>query len=178
MRISEFRLGILSAAAALALAVAPALAHGPTPQKVEQTTTIAAPPAKVWALVKDFGALQAWHPGVAKSVANGTERTITLKAGGSELVDSQDEADDAKMTLGYRLSSEGNDALPVSSYSATIVVAPKDGGSEVTWQGRGYRFDTSNEPPEGKDDEAAVKGLTEFFKTGLEGLKAKAEANG
>ena len=43
--------------AILALAAIPftAFAHGPTPQKVEKSIVIKAPPAKVWAMVKDFG---------------------------------------------------------------------------------------------------------------------------
>ncbi|MGA0530954.1 SRPBCC family protein [Hansschlegelia sp. KR7-227] len=168
----------LIAAAVLALAPFAAQAHGPTPQKVEEKIEIKAEPAKVWALVKDFAAPQAWHPAIAKVAVAGTERTVTLKAGGVELVESQDESDDATMTLGYRLSNEGVDAFPVSSYSASLVVTPKDGGSEVVWQGRGYRLDTSNEPPEGKDDASAVKALQDFFRTGLQGLKAKAEGAG
>lgn len=154
-----------------------ALAHGPTPQKVEEKIEIKAEPAKVWALVKDFGAVKAWHPAVEAVEAKGADRTLTVK-GGALLEESQDESDDASMTLGYRLSNEGTDAFPVSSYSATIVVKAAGGGSEVTWQGRGYRLDTSNEPPEGKDDGSAVKALSDFFKTGLEGLKKTAEGQG
>jgi mxaD protein len=154
-----------------------ALAHGPTPQKVEETIEIKAAPAKVWALLKDFGAVKAWHPSVEAVDGKDGERTLKVK-GGAELEESQDENDDASMTLGYRLSNEGTEAFPVSSYSATIVVKPAGGGSQVTWQGRGYRLDTSNEPPEGKDDAAAVEALSTFFKTGLEGLKEKAEGEG
>ncbi|MDR4307170.1 SRPBCC family protein [Chelatococcus sambhunathii] len=168
----------LALAALLAVAVpAFALAHGPTPQKVEEKIEIKAEPAKVWALVKDFGGVKAWHPSVESAEVKDGERTLRVK-GGAELVESEDENDDASMTLGYRLSNEGGEAFPVSSYSATITVKAREGGSEVTWQGRGYRLDTSNEPPEGKDDASAVKALSEFFKTGLEGLKKKAEAQG
>lgn len=167
---------ILATAFAFALP-AIALAHGPTPQKVEEKVEIKAEPAKVWALVKDFGGIQAWHPSVEKVEAKGTDRTLTVK-GGASLEESQDENDDASMTLGYRLSNEGTDAFPVSSYSATIVVKAAGGGSEVTWQGRGYRLDTSNEPPEGKDDASAVQALQDFFRAGLEGLKKKAEGQG
>ncbi|RXF73708.1 SRPBCC family protein [Hansschlegelia zhihuaiae] len=168
----------LALAAVLSLA-APALAfaHGPTPQKVEEKIEIKAEPAKVWALVKDFGGIKAWHPMVESAEVKDGERTLKVK-GGAELVESQDESDDGSMTLGYRLSNEGGDAFPVSSYSATIKVTAGGGGSEVVWQGRGYRLDTSNEPPEGKDDAAAVKILSDFFKAGLEGLKKKAEGQG
>ena len=42
---------------ALSVSLVPftAAAHGPSPQKVEKSITIKAAPAKVWALVKDFG---------------------------------------------------------------------------------------------------------------------------
>ncbi len=74
--------------ALLALAILPltVAAHGPSPQKVEKTITIKAPPAKVWAIVKDFGNMQAWHPAIAsdKLEKKGEEtfRTLTLKSGG------------------------------------------------------------------------------------------------
>ena len=78
----------LIALAAFSLSAA---AHGPSPQKVEQSITIKAAPAKVWAMVKDFGNMQAWHPAIAsdkteqKKDENGemaTYRTLTLKDGG------------------------------------------------------------------------------------------------
>lgn len=171
------RFGPAFAAAFVAFAPVAAFAHGPTPQKIEESIAIKAEPAKVWAIVKDFGGIKAWHPSVEKASVKDGERTLTIK-GGAELVEFQDEADDSAMRLGYRLSNEGSDAFPVGSYSATIVVSAKDGGSEVVWQGRAYRLDTSNEPPEGKDDASAVKAMQDFFKAGLEGLKTKAEAGG
>ncbi|PZQ13694.1 MAG: MxaD protein [Ancylobacter novellus] len=166
------RFHVFAAAAAFALAPVAALAHGPTPQKVEEKIEIKAEPAKVWALVKDFGGIKDWHPDVESAAFKDGERTLKLK-NGAELVESQDESDDAAMKLGYRLSNEGSPAFPLSSYSATLTVTAKDGGSQVDWQGRGYRLDTSNEPPEGQDDASAVKALSDFFKTGLEGLKKK-----
>ena len=55
--------------ALLAIALLPltAAAHGPSPQKVEKSVTIKAEPAKVWALVKDFGNWQKWHPAVTNT---------------------------------------------------------------------------------------------------------------
>ncbi|GLK74849.1 MxaD family protein [Methylopila jiangsuensis] len=175
-----FHMRFTAAAAAVAFAVAaPAYAHGPTPQKVEEKVEIKAEPAKVWAVLKDFGAIQSWHTLVEKSSGpangQGAERKFSVKGKSGEITEGLDEYDEGKMLYGYRLSGDAGDVLPVSSYSATISVAPKDGGSEVTWQGRFYRADTSNEPPEGKDDESAVAGMTEFFKAGLDGLKAKVE---
>ena len=92
------------------------------------------------------------------------------------IVEGLDEYKDADKTYAYRLSKENVDALPVSFYSATIVVRSKGDGSEVEWTSRLYRADTTNEPPENRNDAAAVAAMTDFFKAGLTALKTKAEA--
>lgn len=158
-------------------ASAPALAHGPTPQKAEEKITIAAPPAKVWQVLKEFGDVS-WNASVKKAEAtggngSGATRTITLEGG--NLVEGLDEYSDKDMSYGYRLSTENLEAMPVSFYSATIAVAPAGDGSEVTWIGRFYRGDTSNFPPENLNDESAVKAMTGFLQGGLKSLKAKVE---
>lgn len=160
----------------------PAAAHGPTPQKSNESIVIAVPPAEVWKAVKDFAKIDGWHPGVAKSVAGGDKetsitRTLTLKSGG-DIVEGLDELDDANLVLGYRLSKENVDAFPVGSYSASMKIVAAEGGSEVRWMSRLYRADTTNEPPPEKNDEAALKAMSEFFKQGLEGLKKKLESKG
>lgn len=157
-----------------------ALAHGPTPQKVEEKIAITAPAAAVWKLIKDFGSIGDWHPSVAgvKSEggnASGASRTLTLKSGGGDLVEGLDDYQDKDMSYSYRLSAENHDAFPASFYSDTIQVVPAGDGSEVVWISRFYRADTTNEPPEEKSDEAAVKATEEFIKAGLAGIKAKAE---
>lgn len=168
---------------ALILASAtPLLAHGPTPQKVDEKIDIAAPAADVWKLLKDFGAIATWHPGVANAKgeggnAAGGQRTITLKSGG-DLVEGIDDVDDKAMSLGYRLQTENLDSFPVSFYSDVITVVPAGSGSTVEWGSRFYRADTTNEPPENKNDEAAVKATTDFIRAGLSGLKAKLEGKG
>jgi len=153
-------------------------AHGPTPQKVEQKIQIAAEPAKVWLKIKDFSNIAGWHPMLAKSsgdpAAIGAKRVITLKTGG-DLEESIDEINEDSMELTYRLSKENPDAFPVSFYSVTLAVQAKDGGSEVSWRSRLYRADTTNEPPEDKNDATAVAAMTEFFTKGLEGLKTASE---
>lgn len=162
-----------------AAAILPVSAHGPTPQKVDEVVEIAAPPEAVWAIVKDFDKIADWHPLVASSTGRGGneaggERDVTLKSGGV-LTDSLDEYNAGGMTYSYRQAKENVEAMPVSFYSATIEVKPAGAGSTVEWIGRFYRADTGNEPPPEKNDEAAIKAMTEFFHGGLEGLKAKAE---
>ncbi|ODA66659.1 mxaD protein [Methyloligella halotolerans] len=165
---------VLGAAALLLMSVSPALAHGPTPKKAEQTIVIDAPPEKVWAIAKEFGGMADWHPMVETvETADGT-RTVTLKDGG-KLVDSLDDSSDEEMSYSYRLDTPDIEHFPVSFYSATLDVNPADGGSEVSWIGRFYRADTGNFPSESQNDEAAIAAMDEFLKTGLEGLKAKVE---
>jgi mxaD protein len=165
--------------AGLMLGAGIAAAHGPTPQKAEEKITIAAPPDKVWVVIKDFGSFAEWNPAVTKCTAEGgnaagATRVITLKNGG-ELTEGLDEYDDKARMYAYRLSKENIEVFPVSFYSATITVKPAGDGSEVEWVGRFYRADTNNEPPENFNDAAAVKAMQDFMKAGLEGLKAKAE---
>lgn len=68
-------------------APAPALAHGPTRQRVSQTVDIARSPDEVWAIVKDFDAIARWHPVIVSSPADkgnevGSKRMLTLRAPG------------------------------------------------------------------------------------------------
>ena len=165
-------------AALIGAAALAAHAHGPTPQKVEEKIGIAAPPEKVWGIIKDFGKLD-WNPAIAKVESTGgnennASRTITLKTG--ELQEGLDYYSEKDMSYLYRLSKEKVDVLPVSSYTAEITVKPgASGGSLVTWLARLYRADTGNEPAPDKNDAAAVKAMKGFLTGGLQGLKAKAE---
>jgi mxaD protein len=158
-------------------AAAPALAHGPTPQKAEEKITISASPAKVWEVLKEFGDVS-WNAAVKKSDAsggNGNGATRTISLDGGSLVEGLDEYSEKDMSYGYRLSTENLEALPVSFYSSTIAVGPAGEGSEVVWTGRFYRGDTSNFPPENLNDESAAKAMTAFMRAGLQSLKAKVE---
>jgi mxaD protein len=161
------------------LPVLPAAAHGPTPQKVEERIEIAAPPDKVWAVAKEFATIGDWHPLLEKSEgkggnAAGAERVLTLKSGGA-LTEGLDDYNDKEMYFGYRLAKENVEAFPVSFYSATLTVKPAGSGSEVEWIGRFYRADTGNEPPENKNDAAAIAAMKSYIGEGLKGLKAKVE---
>ncbi len=166
---------------ALVMSIVSAAAHGPTPIKVDEKITVAADPQKVWAMVGRFGGLADWHPDVASVEATGGDavgavRKITLRKGGV-ITESLDEFDPQQFKYSYRMSDPNLEALPVSSYSATLVVRPAaGGGSEVQWYGRLYRGDTGNEPAEGLDDESAKAAMTAFLRDGLKGLEKKLQA--
>ena len=164
-------------AALLCITSAHAYAHGPTPQVVTETVEIAAPPSQVWAMVKDFGGMQRWHPAVLASEGSGTnvgaERQIFFKGG--SITDSLDEYNADAMNYTYRLEKENPEVMPVSFYSATLTVKPLGAASFVEWTGRFYRADTGNYPPENLNDEAAMNAMKTFFKMGLGALKQKVE---
>ncbi|ROH87257.1 SRPBCC family protein [Pseudomethylobacillus aquaticus] len=166
--------------ALLAMALLPlsAAAHGPSPQKVEKSVTIKAEPAKVWALVKDFGNMQAWHPAVASTKlekkGEDTFRLLTLKGGGT-IYEKLRSADDGEMKLKYEIV-EG--VLPVADYNSFITVkaGPGAGESTVTWVGRFYRVYKLNPPiPPGQDDASALNAVNGVYDAGLANLKKVAE---
>lgn len=155
-----------------------AAAHGPSPQKVEKSIVIKAAPAKVWAVVKDFGNMHAWHPAIASTKlekkGDETFRTLTLKDGGT-IYEKLRTADDADMKLKYEIV-EG--VAPVADYNSfmQVTAGPGAGESTVTWVGRFYRTYKLNPPiPAGQDDETAVKFVTGVYDSGLANLKKVVE---
>jgi carbon monoxide dehydrogenase subunit G len=152
-------------------------AHGPTRQKVIEKVTINAPAATVWARIKNFDALKDWHPAVASSPADngnneGSVRHVTLKAGGT-IDEALEGYDDAKMKYNYRGKDGG--ALPVTNYTSTLIVTGEGSSSEVEWRGAFYRGYPNNDPPPDRNDEAAVKAITEVYQAGLANLKKQVE---
>jgi len=166
--------------AALALIPVAALAHGPSRQKVVETIEIDAPPAKVWAIVGNFGDLS-WLPGVAKTEGTGgvapdqAKRKITLSNGGV-IEETLTKYDEAGLSLAYKIDQVDVKIFPVNNYSSTISVKDEGGKSTVEWKGAFYRGFMNNDPPPELSDEAALKAVTDLYKAGLAGLKAKAEA--
>lgn len=174
-------LRILLVAVAFTAFAKPAAAHGPTPQKVAASIEIATPCELIWSKLRDFGSIGGWHPSVTAIEASGaSERGATRKltlANGESVVEKLDEVNGDLQAISYRLSTENLKALPVSFYTAKMIVSRPTPGPEcrVEWEGRFYRGDTTNEPPPELNDEAAVAAMTEFFEVGLQGLKKAME---
>jgi hypothetical protein len=167
-------LSILSAG----LASAPAVAHGPSRQKVAEKIEIAAPADKVWEIVGNFQDLN-WHPAVAKTEGTGgnetgAKRTLTLKSGGV-IEESVTKYDPAGKTISYKIDNVDVKVLPVNNYASTISVKDDGGKTIVEWKGAFYRGFMNNDPPPELSDEAAIKAVTAVYTSGLEALKAKAE---
>lgn len=162
---------------------APAHAHGPSPQRLEEKVIIAASPEKVWSLIENFSALADWHPLVSSSDVSSSESVGSNSTGATRevvladghVVERLDRHKPAQKRYGYRLLKENAEAIPASFYSAKLSVNAVDEGAEVVWKGMFYRADTSNYPAEGRTDEAGREALSHFFRVGLDNLKKLAE---
>ncbi len=158
-------------------------ANAPTQQKVIREVVIKAEPAKVWAMVKDFGGIHKWHPVVesttteTKADQDGVQlphRLLTLKGGGT-ILEKQTINSDEEMKLEYKIV-EG--VLPVSGYRAvmTVKAGPAAGESTVTWIGRFYNKANDVHPKVGEDNETAIKAVEGVYDAGLPNLKKVIEA--
>jgi mxaD protein len=156
-------------------------AHGPTPQKAKESVIIQAPLAKVWTELKNFDDIANWHTDLKKSAGDGKNqsgglRTLTFQ-NDETITEELDYYNEADHEYSYRLKAENTKAFPTSSHTVDVKVAAGEAAnsSVVTIKSRFYRGDTGNTAPDNLSDEAAVKAMTQFFKNGLNGLKAKLE---
>lgn len=162
-----------------------ALAHGPSGQKVEKKFDVKAEPAKVWALVKDFGAIGKWHPDVThvkledrKDEEGKTlpHRLVTLK-NGTTFLEKLREANDADMKMDYKMVDGKDSTIAVSNYRTVLQVKPAEmaGQTTVTLTARFYNKANTMEAPPGADNPAANKAINELYDAAAIGLKSALE---
>ena len=86
-------------------------------------------PDDVWQLVREFGGLETWMPGVETCVVDGDVRTIGLM--GIEIKEQLRNLDDPARRISYSVveSPMGN----LESHLATISVEPEGQGTHLTW---------------------------------------------
>ena len=146
---------------------------------VTQSVSINAPAAKVWKAVKDFNALNSWHPAVAKDdIVEGTNdsvgavRLLTLKDGGTikeKLLAFNGPAHKFRYSI-----LEG--VLPVSDYTSSLTVTSDGKGmSKGTWSGRFHRKNPGDSPADNENDKTAVDAITGVYRAGLDNLKKMME---
>lgn len=134
---------------------------------VSKTIAIEAPPAQVWEKVRDFNALEAWHPAVAKTEilegennTPGAVRRLTLKDGGT-INEELSSWDESTMTYSYTIFES---VLPVSDYEATLQVqSVTETSARVTWS-------ASFSAGKNADDRTARDTISGIFDSGLENL--------
>jgi hypothetical protein len=166
--------GLLMAGGAVAADKIPRL-------KVSETVDIAAPPAKIWAIIKDYDNMS-WHPAIKKDDATdgnipGSVRTLDL--GGPKLTETLTRYDATKMSYSYKINPDPDNlkAVPVTDYRARIQVkSGPNHGSTVIWRASFHRGDPSANPAPDMNDETATKAITGIFRAGLDNLKKTAES--
>ena len=86
-------------------------------------------PDDVWKLIREFGGLDAWMPGIERCTVDGDVRTLNTM--GIEIKEQLRTLDDANRTVAYSVieSPMGN----LQSHLATLSVVPEGEGSHVTW---------------------------------------------
>nr|BAL53160.1 hypothetical conserved protein [uncultured Gammaproteobacteria bacterium] len=167
---------------------ASATAHGPVRQKVEEKVTINAPAEKVWETVKEFCSIKQWHPKVSDCTAEGASNKkykLTL-SGGGWVVEELKGRNDAKMAYSYKFNVDDMSAaktivhasqeiqvpvLPVANFSGSLEVKKQSDKAVVIWKGAFYRAYMNNNPPPEMNEEAAIRAITDFFRSGLDNLK-------
>jgi mxaD protein len=148
---------------------------GAPPLNVTKTITINASADKVWNAVKDFDALNTWHPAVEKDqIVEGTNNTVgavrllSLKGGGT-IKEKLLRFDPAHHSFSYAIV-EG--VIPVSNYRSRLVVkSAGENASTVIWSGRFKRKNTGANPADNENDKAAVDTISGVYQGGLDNLK-------
>jgi len=125
-------------------------AHGPTPQKVQESVTVSITPAKAWSVIKDFSDFK---------------KIMKIRS-----------FDDEIMKIKYEMLKKDG---PFSDYNAYIIVkkGSNDNESIIQWTARFYRTYKLNPPiPEGEDDATAVAAVKNIVGPGLANLKKALES--
>lgn len=163
------RIRLYTLVAAAALAFAPTAFANHT-IKVSKSVTVNAPADKVWAEVKDFGALQNWHPAVESTKIDkggdnkpGTVRTLSLKGGGN-ITETLTAYSDKGRSQSYKIN-EG--VLPVAGYTSTISVKPA-GKDKAT-----LSWTSSFKAKAGTSDADAKKTIEGVYDAGLGNVQKK-----
>jgi mxaD protein len=146
---------------------------------VSKTVRVNAPADMVWNAVKDFDAINTWHPAVdkdeiveGKNNRAGAVRLLTLKGGGT-IKERLLRFNPASHSFAYEII-EG--VLPVSDYHSRLVVkSADDNKSTVTWSGRFKRKNVGANPADNENDKTAVDAVSGVYQAGLDNLKKMLE---
>jgi carbon monoxide dehydrogenase subunit G len=87
------------------------------------------PADDVWQVVKDFGGVASWMPGIDSCRADGNDRILEMM--GMELTETMVRCDDDARTLVYTIAKS---PMPLEHHEASIAVSPTgDASSHVTY---------------------------------------------
>ena len=162
------RLASLSPIALMAVFAISAPAYAGGTIKVARSAEVAADAGKTWDTVKDFGALEKWHPAIEKTeIKSGTDnkpgavRLLSLKGGGN-ITEKLTAYSDKGRSMNYEIV---DGPLPVVGYKSTISVkAHGKGKSTLVWT-------STFKAKDGTSDADAKKVIEGVYDAGLDNLK-------
>jgi carbon monoxide dehydrogenase subunit G len=99
------------------------MAHGQSEISIERN------PDDIWKVIRDFGGLADYMPGVDSCTVDGDVRTLQMM--GIEIKEQLREIDDDARRLSYSVVASPMDNLV--SHEASIAIDPEGSGSHVTW---------------------------------------------
>lgn len=132
--------------------------------RVSESTKLYVPADRPWAVIRDFHALDRWHPLAQRCEASfeGTARVRKVEVGAdAPLIERLEELDDDSMSQSYALVSG---PIPVRDYLAVIRVKADDATScTIEW--------SSTFEPDGVSEEDAVATIQNIYRQGLDHLR-------
>jgi len=153
------------------LAALPATTHaedGWSRLNIQESVTVAATPARAFAVVSRWDALQSWCPAFASTeirsggTAVGSVRAITL-ANGPTFTEELLALDTKALSYRYRIVES---PLPIVDYVSTVKVLEAGGQTHVVWSSSYKRRAKDNPTPE-QDDAAMLKLVGGLYKACL-----------
>lgn len=154
-------------ALALAASVTGAVA-GPK-LAVEETVSFAAPPAAVWKVIGDYGALHGWLPPIAsteitkgKNNERGAVRLLTTKDG-AKITEELLAYDGKRHSMRYRFLES---PMPITDYVATLSVKADGKGSRIVWKSTFKRTADI-------DDVKAKELIAGIYRAGFDGARER-----
>ena len=159
-------------AAVLSLLVAVSASWAAERYAVTESVLLDASADVAWNAIKDFDALDQWHPAVTKTEIavgevplRGAVRVLTVGNNEGEVHETLTAYSDENRSFSYVINF--TDALPVKDYAATVsVVDIGENLSLVIWAG-----DFLSNPPEGQPDSMAQDTMSAVYRAGLDNLK-------
>ena len=140
---------------------------------VTESVLLDASADEVWAIVKDFGALEKWHPAVSKTnivvgevPLRGTSRELIIGNNEGTVRETLTAYSDDERSFSYVINS--TDVLPVKDYASTLsVVDVGENLSLVIWTGNFL-----SNPSEGQPDSMAQETMRGVYRAGLDQLNS------
>ncbi len=153
---------------------------GPTRLKVSDSVVLPIPAAQLWRIVGGFQDMS-WDGDVVLATGRGGDaigaaRSLKLRDG-SVLAESLFRYDGATMSYATHWDEVALDRLPVQNAAVTLdVAADGEGRARLTWRAAFYRLLKPGETSPDAADAEALRAMAVYLRSGLAGLKARAEA--